>query len=170
MSGMNRMQLMMKLEGLVGATLETLDVPFTKQRQYSSAVDAMMFKRSANRVYCYVLHKDKTKQRTRANLVFRFRAGDDPKKWFRAEDASSLAANWRDRLTRIWSEESGTSPMFREPASATDQFGLRLTEIDLEHPSLHNTLGRFVKLAVVAAVVAEKRRDRDWSFYEELVA
>jgi len=167
---MYREQINIKLVGLIKKALKKLDAPFTTKRQYNPTVDALMFKRNGNRVYCYVLDKDKTPQRTRVNLVFRFRSGDNPKEWFSEKDVRALVSDWQAGFTKIWCAESGTPLRYREPAVVTEQFGLKVSENDLKHASIEETISCFVEIAVEAAIAASRQKDRDWSRYEALIA
>ncbi len=166
---MSKENLLIELINRVESAFDSLGIRYIKKTQFNSMVDAMMFKMSGNRAYGYVLRKDKTNSTARSNLVFRFKSGDHPKNWFKENDIPKTARSWQERFIRVWSEETDTHEMMREPSKVTDQFGIRVSEEELGAGDFDESLQVYVRIAAAAAMAANSPKNRDWSEYEDLI-
>ncbi len=167
---MSKGRLLMELIDHLEGAFRSLGVQYTKKTQYDSTVDAMVFKMSGNRTYGYVLRKDRTNSTGRTNLVFRFKSGDHPRGWFKENDVPETARSWQGKFLRVWSEDTNAPTMFREPAKVTDQYGIRLSEEDLNAHDFDESLAVYARIAVTAAEAARRLKNRNWSAYENLTA
>jgi len=160
-----RQELITQLE----SSFSRLNLDYITSEQDNYAVHQTAFKKNARRTYCYILHKDKIDHSNHLNLVFRFRSESEIISWFKEQSICELSLNWIKRFRRVWSSETNTSSKFTEPALITDQYGIRVTFDDIEHVDFEKTLDLFIKIAVEAGNQVAKRKDRDWSRYEELI-
>lgn len=157
----------------VKETFAALGTPYQIGRQDNEIVANTSFQRSTmsgrkGRVYCHLSHLDKRTGR-RNVFILRFKAGSDPKSWFKQRTVPKLVLDWCGRFERQYSEEQGAPPQFREPGSATDQFGLTLTAADANGPRLSESLGILIEIAVECVSQSMRREgNRDWTRFNSL--
>ena len=147
---------------------KNLKLRYEVGRKPNSDEDSTKFRRNRTQIYCYVMHIDKVHKLNSTNLVFRFRARKNPKRWFQKRKPKKYIKSWTTRFSRQWSRESGTPKRCLEPAIVTDQYGLTITQSDISNPFFLDALIIYLEISAAAVAQARRRKKRDWTCYNGL--
>jgi len=90
--------------------------------------------------------------------------------WFKSRPVPSLAQEWTQRFIVQWAEGTGTPARLREPEIVTNQFGIAVGQVDMEHPDFKATLELYIEIAVEAVTQAARPKQSNWDDYDTLTA